>query len=74
MTSRFFLAGKDYPPIRPEEPRISVRTALLLLLAQYAATLDIALLYAAHQAVSLIAISAAVAFCGAYRFFDEVIE
>ena len=45
-----------------------------MLLAQYVALTDAALLYAAHQAVPLIIVSAAVALVAAYRFFDGLIE
>ena len=54
--------------------KLSVRSALLVLLAQYAALLDAALLYAAHQAVPLIVVTAAAAFVGAFHFFDGLIE
>jgi len=48
--------------------------ALVVLLAQYAALADAALLYEARQAVPLILVTAAAAFAAAYHFFDDVIE
>jgi hypothetical protein len=46
----------------------------VVLLAQYVAAADAALLYVAHQAVPLIVVSAVAAFGAAYHFFDGVIE
>jgi hypothetical protein len=83
MTSRFFPARNDYPekggykvlrPVRPDKPKMSVRSALLVLLALYAALVDAALLYAARQAAPLILVTAAGAFVGAFHFFDGLIE
>ena len=65
-------------PIPPPSPsgqfKLPTREALLLVLAQYAALTDGALLYAAHQAGPLIFASAVAAFVGAYHFFDGLIE
>jgi hypothetical protein len=54
--------------------KISIRSALLLSLAQYVALVDASLLYAAHQAVPLIVASVTAAFVAAYHFFDGLIE
>jgi len=54
--------------------KIPIRSALLLLLAQYVALFDAALLYTAHQAVPLIAASVIAAFVAGYHFFDGLIE
>ena len=62
------------PARKPNHEGLSLRSALLVLLAQYVALADAALLYAAHQAVPLIIVSATVAFVAAYHFFDGLIE
>ena len=82
MQPRFYRARKDYRrmagsvlrPVQPGDPKISIRMALVVLLAQYAALADAALLYVARQAVPLILVTAAAAFAAAYHFFDDVIE
>jgi hypothetical protein len=56
---------------------VAVLMARLLpapLLALYAALVDAALLYAAHQAAGLILATVAGAFVGAFHFFDGLIE
>lgn len=62
------------PGSKTNGEKLSVRSALLVLLAQYAAAVDAALLYAAHQPAGLIIASAAAAFVGAFHFFDGLIE
>lgn len=59
---------------KPNGERLTIRAVLLVLLAQYVAAADAVLLYAAHQAVPLIVVSAMAAFAAAYHFFDGVIE
>ena len=68
MQPRFRPAGKA------NGEKLSVRSALLVLLALYAALVDAALLYAARQAVPLIVVSAGAAFVAAFHFFDGLIE
>lgn len=80
MQPRFRLARKanDEKPLLPPNQsgqfKLPIREVLLLVLAQYAALTDAALLYAAHQAVPLIIASVIAAFVGAYHFFDALIE
>jgi len=57
-----------------KQPKLSVRSTLVLLLALYAALADAGLLYAAHVIVPLIAVSAAGVFVTAYGFLDDRIE
>jgi hypothetical protein len=68
MQPRFRPAGKA------NDEKLSIRSALLVLLALYAALVDAALLYAAHQAIPLILVTAAGAFVGAFHFFDGLVE
>lgn len=64
----FDPAGKE------NREKLSIRVALLVLLAQYVALADAVLLYVAHQAVPLVVVSAMAAFVAAYKFFDGLIE
>jgi hypothetical protein len=54
--------------------RLSIRSALLLLLALYVALADAVLQYGAHQPGPLIAISMIAVFIASHRFFDGLIE
>ena len=64
-----------FDPARKENrEKLSVRVALLVLLAQYVAIADAGLLYLAHQALPLVVVSAMAAFVAAYKFFDGLIE
>ncbi len=59
---------------RPKQPRLSVRTTLVLLLALYASLASAGLMYAAHQVVPLIVMGAAGVFVTAYDFLNGKIE
>jgi len=64
-----------FDPARKENgEKLSVRVALLVLLAQYVGLADAGLLYVAHQAAPLVVASAMAAFVAAYKFFDGLIE
>ena len=62
------------PPRKANQEKLSVRVALLVLLAQYVALADAGLMYLARQAVPLVVVSAMAAFAAAYKFFDGLIE
>ena len=61
-------------PNRPNRPKISVRSTLVLDLATRFALADAALMYVAHQPGPLIVISAGAAFAASYKYLDDQIE
>ena len=64
--------GRKRRPRRnqPKQPKLSVRTTLVLLLALYAALAAAALLYAAHQVIPLIVMGSVGVFTTAYDFLN----
>ena len=68
--------GRKRRPRRnqPEQPKLSVRTTVVLLLALYAALAAAGLLYEAHQVIPLIVLGSLGAFVTAYGFVDGKIE
>jgi hypothetical protein len=81
MTSRFPSVSKSSPDRRSdqstdESPRglLSVRSALVLMLALLAAGGGAALLYAAHRPVALTVLGAFGIFAAALTLFDRMIE
>lgn len=58
---------------RPKQPKLPVRTTLVLLLALYASLAAAGLMYAAHQVFPLIVMGMASVFVTAYNFLDSKI-
>jgi hypothetical protein len=69
--------GRKRPRSRrnqPKQPKLSVHTTAVLLLALYAALAAASLLYEAHQVIPLIVMGSIGAFVTAYDFLDCKIE
>jgi hypothetical protein len=68
--------GRKRRPRRnqPKQPKLPVRTTVVLLLALYAALAAGGLLYAAHHVIPLIVMGSVGVFVTAYNFLDGKIE